>query len=160
MPSLAGLRSRRGAEAGADMLRFAADLFPICRSITGNGVRETLRRIAEHIPLAIHEVPSGTPVFDWEVPLEWNIREAWVADADGRRVIDFADHTLHILNYSAPFRGRVSWSELRHHLYTVPEHPDWVPYRTSYNAENWGFCLTQRLFETLEARGEEAEYEV
>ncbi len=142
------------------MLRLMTELFPICRSITGDGVRQTLQRIAENIPVERHEVATGTRVFDWEIPPEWNIREAWIADAAGRRVVDFADHTLHILNYSVPFRGRLPWSELRKRLYTIPGHPEWIPYRTSYYSENWGFCLAHDLYVALEARGEDAEYDI
>lgn len=130
--------------SGESLLAFASELYPICRSITGEGVRETLRRINQHIELKWHEVPSGTSVFDWEVPLEWNIEEAWVADPDGRRIVDFSAHNLHILNYSEPVRTRLPLEELRPHLHTLPAHADWIPYRTSYYRRQWGFCMRHR----------------
>ncbi len=123
------------------MMRLMGDLFPICRSITGEGVRKTLRILQAHIPLIIHEVPSGTSVFDWTVPNEWNIRDAFVSNSKGERVIDFHKHNLHILNYSTPVHTRLNLAELKPHLYTSTEHPDWIPYRTSYYSPNWGFCL-------------------
>jgi aminopeptidase-like protein len=127
---------------GLAMHRLMTDLYPICRSITGDGVRETLRILQQHIPLTMHEVPSGTQVFDWTVPDEWNIRDAYVMDSDGKRVIDFQQHNLHILNYSIPFRGKMTLDELMPHLHTAPNKPDAIPYRTSYYAPNWGFCLS------------------
>jgi aminopeptidase-like protein len=138
------------------MYHLVADLYPICRSITGNGVRETLNRLAEIVPLVIHEVPSGTPVFDWVVPKEWNIRDAYVEDSRGTRVVDFHRSNLHVLNYSIPIRRKVSLSELREHLFSLPDHPDWIPYRTSYYRENWGFCVSQNQLSALK----EEEYEV
>ena len=127
-----------------------ADLYPICRSITGDGVRETLRRLQRVTPLTVHEVPSGTDVFDWTVPREWNVRDAYVKNSRGERVIDFRESNLHVVNYSVPFRGRLSLGELRPHLFTLPDRPDWIPYRTSYYSENWGFCLSQRRLDALE----------
>jgi len=120
------------------------ELYPICRSITGNGLRETLDRIGRHVPLQVHEVPTGTQAFDWTVPREWNIEEAFIEDADGNRLIDFADHTLHVVSYSVPVDKVCTWDELRPHLHTLPDHPDWIPYRTSYYKDNWGFCLAHR----------------
>lgn len=134
-----------------DML---ARLFPICRSQTGNGVRESLRLLQEVLPLDIEEVPSGTPVFDWEVPQEWNIREAWIADDSGRRVIDLNDSTLHVVNGSVAFRGQLAWSELKSHLHTLPEQPELIPYRTAFFQDQWGFCLSQRQFDELNRHGE------
>src|SRR5215469_664854 len=119
-------------ELGQDIYSFVSDLYPICRSITGNGLRETLRRIRERIPLQIHEVPSGTPVFDWTVPREWNIRDAYIKDAEGNRIVDFHRSNLHVLNYSMPVHTKMRLDELKPHLFTLPEHPDWIPYRTSY----------------------------
>jgi aminopeptidase-like protein len=138
------------------MHEFVSALFPICRSITGNGLRETLRRIGTYVPLEIREVPSGTQVFDWRVPREWNIRDAYVKDARGRRAIDFNTNNLHVVNYSAPIRSRMSLAVLRSHLTTVPERPDWIPYRTTYYREDWGFCLSHNALLGLE----EGEYEV
>ena len=130
------------AATGRELYEFAAKLYPICRSITGNGLRQTLRMIQERIPLEIHEVPSGTQVFDWTVPKEWNIRDAYIKDGSGRRIVDFQDSNLHVVNYSVPVHYRLSLSELRKHLHTLPAHPDWIPYRTSYYKEDWGFCLS------------------
>lgn len=125
------------------------DLYPICRSITGEGVRRTLARIAADAPLDLVEVPSGTPVFDWEVPQEWNVRDAWIEDDAGNRVVDFREHTLHLMSYSAPVDAVMSLEELRPHLHSIPERPDWIPYRTSYYREDWGFCLAHRVLESL-----------
>ena len=132
-----------------------AELYPICRSITGNGVRETLRIIGKHIPIEIHNVPTGTQAFDWTVPKEWNIKDAYVKNLRGERVIDFQRSNLHVVNYSIPIRKRVSLSDLRAHLHTLPDHPAWVPYRTSYYHENWGFCLSHK--QLLELNDEEYE---
>ncbi len=129
------------AAAGAAMHDFVARAFPILRSITGDGVRRTLAMAREIAPLEVHEVPSGTPVFDWTVPPEWNLREAWIAGPDGRRVVDFADHNLHLMSYSVPVRARMSRAELDEHLHSLPEQPELIPYRTSYYREAWGFCL-------------------
>jgi len=129
--------------AGQEMHALVARLYPIYRSITGAGLRQTLKIIQEQLPLEIHEVASGTKVFDWTVPKEWNIREAWVKNAKGERVIDFQNHGLHVVSYSVPIHVRLGFAELRNHLFTVPEHPDWIPYRTSYYKENWGFCLSE-----------------
>jgi len=138
------------------MHALVTDLYPLCRSITGEGLRETLRRLQKHVPLEIHEVKSGTPVLDWTVPKEWNIRDAYVADAKGTRVIDFKRSSLHVLNYSTPIRTKMPLAELRPHLFTLPDHPDWVPYRTSYYSEAWGFCAAHRVVEALP----DGEYEV
>lgn len=142
--------------AGPAMLALIARLYPICRSITGPGVRQTLAILQEQIPLAVHEVPSGTPVFDWVVPPEWTVREAWVKDPSGARVIDFAAHNLHLMSYSTPVRARMPLAELKAHLHADPAHPDWIPYRTSYYQENWGFCLPWTQAQALA----EGEYEV
>jgi aminopeptidase-like protein len=129
---------------GRSMYRFVSELYPICRSITGEGVRRTLNQIMEHIPLTICEVPSGLQVFDWTVPLEWNIRDAYVKDSAGERVIDFRTSNLHVLGYSIPVHRRIGLSELREHLFSDPQQPDWIPYRTSYYKQAWGFCLSHR----------------
>lgn len=142
-------RARASAEVGERMHAFIRDLYPICRSITGDGVRETLRRIGERIPLEMREVPTGTPVFDWTVPREWNIRDAYVARSDGERVIDFRRSNLHVVGYSMPIRTHMSLSELRGHLHSLPDRPDWIPYRTAYYADTWGFCLAHRQLEAL-----------
>jgi aminopeptidase-like protein len=126
---------------GEAMHRLATDLYPICRSITGRGVRETLRRLQAQIPLVLSEVPTGTEVFDWSVPREWSISDAYVKNSAGERVIDFKKSNLHVLGYSIPVRARMPLAELRPHLITIPEQPDAVPYRTSYYTERWGFCL-------------------
>lgn len=125
------------------------DLYPICRSITGDGVRATLRIVAEHIPLEIVEVPTGTGVFDWTVPKEWNIRDAYVAAPDGRRVIDFRSSNLHVVGYSTSVRTEMALEDLKPFLHTLPDHPDWIPYRTSYYEETWGFCLSQNQLDDL-----------
>jgi aminopeptidase-like protein len=141
--------------AGEAMHRFASDLYPVCRSITGEGVRQTLVAIRERIPLEVHEVPSGTPVFDWTVPREWNIRDAWIKDPSGRKVVDFREHNLHVLNYSVPVHEKLPLEELKKHLFSLPDQPDLIPYRTSYYREAWGFCLRHRTLESLP----EGEYE-
>ncbi len=142
-------RSAPLPELGRDMHAFMADLFPLCRSITGDGLRETLRRISRVARLDLHEVPSGTRAFDWTVPREWNIRDAWVANARGERVVDFRRSNLHVVSYSVPVRRRLTLEELRPHLHALPEHPTWVPYKTSYYAEAWGFCLSQAELDRL-----------
>jgi aminopeptidase-like protein len=147
---------RDSAELGAELYEFAAKLFPICRSITGRGMRNTLHRIQEAIPLTLHEVPTGTAVFDWIVPKEWNIRDAYIKDSSGCRVVDFQKSNLHVVNYSIPVHATMSLEQLRPHLFAIPEHPDWVPYRTSYYKEDWGFCLSYNQLLALE----EGEYEV
>jgi aminopeptidase-like protein len=141
---------------GEEMYRLVSELYPICRSITGDGVRQTLKALSKHIPLEIREIASGTRVFDWTVPKEWNIKGAYIRDSRGREIVDFQRLNLHVLNYSIPIHKKVSLGELREHLYTVPEYPDWVPYRTSYYKENWGFCLTHNQLQGLS----EGEYEV
>lgn len=132
------------ASAGTALHAFATQLYPICRSITGNGVRKTLELIGQRIELKRHEVPSGTKVFDWEVPLEWNIDDAYVLDTDGRKVIDFNAHNLHILNYAEPVSLSLPLDELRPKLHSLPNNPDWIPYRTSYYRRQWGFCMRHR----------------
>jgi aminopeptidase-like protein len=139
------------------MFQFMAELYPFCRSITGDGVRQTLNLIRKHIPIEIHEVPSGTPVFDWVVPREWNIRDAYIKTDDGEKIVEFRDSNLHVVSYSIPFQGRITGHELKTHLFSLPEHPDWIPYRTSYYNENWGFCLSHRQLLQLK---EDDEYEV
>jgi aminopeptidase-like protein len=141
---------------GKQMYELIVELYPICRSITGNGFRESLNIIKKHIPLIMHEVPTGTEVFDWVVPKEWNIRDAYVKNANGEKVIDFQSSNLHMVNYSVPVHTKISLKELKEHLHSIPEYPDLIPYKTSYYKENWGFCLPHRKMQSLE----EAEYEV
>lgn len=143
-------------DAGTRLFQLIERLHPICRSITGDGVRQTLAILKEQIPLQMHEVASGTPVFDWLVPKEWNIRDAYIKNAAGERIVDFRQNNLHVLNYSIPVHARMSLDELKPHLHSLPDHPDWIPYRTSYYNETWGFCLTHRQLESLP----EGEYEV
>jgi aminopeptidase-like protein len=134
-------------ETAYDLMR---RLFPLCRSLTGDGVRATFDVLAEHIPLTRTEVPSGTQVFDWIVPDEWNIRDAYVAAPDGTRVIDFRDSTLHVVSYSEPVRSTLPLEQLRERLFTLPEQPDLIPYRTSYYSRTWGFCLPHNRLLALE----------
>jgi aminopeptidase-like protein len=143
-------------ELGTKMFRFVGELFPICRSITGEGLRETLRRIGKRVPLEIHEVPTGTQVFDWTVPKEWNITDAYIKGPSGARVVDFREHNLHVVGYSVPVDARMPLSELRRHVHTLPDQPDLIPYRTSYYSETWGFCMRHARFQELP----DGEYEV
>jgi len=149
MDLLSQIGCRDWEEAGRKMHEFASELFPICRSITGDGIRQTLAMIGDRIPLEISSVPSGTEVFDWTVPKEWNIRDAFIQDARGQRVVDFRNCNLHVLNYSVPVHSTMPLEELRKHLFTIPEHHDWIPYRTSYYKPEWGFCLSHRQLESL-----------
>ena len=126
-----------------------ARLFPVMRSITGPGVRQSLAELQQIAPITVHEVPSGTAVFDWVVPDEWHFNEAWLADADGNYVVDACNHNLHIINYSSPVRGQFTREQLLPHLHCLPDQPDSIPYRTSYYADQWGFCLTQRTLDAL-----------
>jgi len=136
-------------DIGEEIFALAAKIYPFCRSITGNGVRQTLREVGAHIALDIHEVPTGTPVLDWTIPREWNIRDAYIKNERGEKVVDFNQSNLHVMSYSVPVQQRISLSELKQHLYTLPDQPDLIPYRTSYYAENWAFCMPHRQFETL-----------
>ncbi len=142
---------------GVEIHRFASELWGINRSITGDGVRETLRRIKQHLPeLLIHEVPSGTQVFDWVVPKEWRIRNAWIVSPSGGKICDFSVNNLHVVGYSVPVTKRVSLAELQEHLYSLPEQPGAIPYITSYYKERWGFCISENQREALV----DGEYEV
>ena len=136
---------------GDEIYKFAKELWPINRSITGEGVRETLQRISKHLPaLEIKSIPSGTKVFDWHVPKEWSVKEAYIITPDGKKICDFSKNNLHIVGYSVPFEGEISFDKLKNHLYTLADQPKAIPYVTSYYEERWGFCLTQEQFDTLE----------
>jgi aminopeptidase-like protein len=141
---------------GQEMQRLIRELFPICRSITGAGLRQSLGILGRVVPLVLSEVPSGTPVFDWIVPREWTIRDAWIKDPSGAVVVDFKVSNLHLVSYSAPFRGKIGLAELKRHLHSLPDQPTLVPYRTSYYEESWGFCLRHDALERLPP----GEYEV
>ncbi len=127
----------------------ASRLYPLCRSLAGDGVRETLAIIGEHIPLTVHEVPSGTQLYDWKAPQEWTVREAYIADGSGRRVVDFARHNLHVVNFSVPVRATMPLGALKSHIHTLPDQPELIPYRTCYHAEDWGFCMAHNEFVAL-----------
>ncbi|MDG4883989.1 DUF4910 domain-containing protein [Mesorhizobium sp. WSM4884] len=135
------LGPRLSSGLGRQVYALAERLFPICRSITGDGVRRTLDILSEHVDLARHEVPTGTQLFDWTVPKEWNIRSASIIGPDGQKVVDFADSNLHVVNYSIPFKGTLTLDELRPHIHTLPEQPQLIPYRTAYYTPAWGFCM-------------------
>ena len=142
---------------GQRMYDLAERMFPICRSITGNGLRKSLEIIREELPeIKITEVPTGTQVFDWTVPKEWNISGGWIRTKQGETIVDFNETNLHVVGYSVPVHKTVSREELLEHVYTIPEQPDWIPYVTSYYKERWGFCMTERQKQTLT----DDEYEV
>ena len=141
---------------GIEIHRLMGELFPICRSITGDGFRRTLEILRRHIPLEVREVPSGTRVFDWTVPKEWNIRDAYIKNPKGKKIVDFRKSNLHVMSYSIPVKTRISLKDLKKHLFTLPAHPDWIPYKTSYYKEAWGFCLSHKQFLALV----EGDYEV
>ncbi len=143
------------AWVGREMHEFISELYPICRSITGDGVRQTLGLIGKRIPLEIREVPSGTKVFDWTVPMEWNIRDAYIKNSRGERVVDFRKSSLHVVSYSVPVRKRVSLKELREHLFSLSERPDWIPYMHTFYKEDWGFCVSHN--QLLELRDDHYE---
>ena len=138
------------------MHQLIRELFPICRSITGDSFRESLRMLQPYLPLEMHEVPTGTKVFDWAVPKEWNVQDAYIKNDAGEKAVDFQALNLHLVNYSVPIQARMSLAELRNHLHSMPDFPEWVPYRTSYYKETWGFCLSHNVLEALE----DGEYEV
>jgi aminopeptidase-like protein len=141
---------------GNELHGLVSALYPICRSITGDGVRQSLKLLGKWVDLRLHEVPTGTKVFDWEIPKEWNIRDAYIKNSQGEKVVDFQKCSLHVVNYSIGVKQTMRLADLRKHLFTLPEKPDWIPYRTSYYNETWGFCLSQRQLEALP----EGEYEV
>jgi aminopeptidase-like protein len=156
VPGAGSRRTGRPVPDGSWMHALARELFPVPRSITGEGVRTTLARLGRDVPLDVREVASGTPVFDWTVPREWQLREAWIAGPDGERVLDAAASSLHVIGYSAPVRQKMSLAALSQHVFTLPDRPDAIPYRTSYYEERWGFCMSHRQLESLP----EGEYEV
>ena len=144
-------------DTGRIMYELAGRLFPICRSITGNGFRRSLEMIREIVPeIQVFEIPSGTSVFDWTVPKEWNIQGGWIKDMQGKTIIDFKDCNLYVMGYSIPVHQMISREELLNHVYTQPEQPEWIPYVTSYYKERWGFCMSERQKQALT----DAEYEV
>jgi len=139
------------SDLGGEMYELCRELFPICRSITGDGFRQSLAILSEHIPrLKIIEVPTGTKCFDWEVPKEWNIRDAYIVAPNGEKFCELKKSNLHILGYSAPINKTVSLAELEEHLYSLPDQPDAIPYITSYYKERWGFCISQNDRDCLE----------
>jgi aminopeptidase-like protein len=142
----AGEVAALGESMHADMAR----MYPLCRSLSGDGVRATLDILEETLSLERREVPSGTRAFDWTVNDEWNVRDAYIADQQGRRVIDFREHNLHLVSYSIPVRARMTLEELRPHLHSLPDRPDWIPYRTTYYNRTWGFCLPHRQLQELD----------
>ncbi len=136
-------------EISRQMYDLMSKLYPICRSITGEGFRQTQNILKQYIPLEIHAVPSGTEVFDWTVPKEWNIKDAYIKNSKGEKVVDFKNSNLHVVSYSVPVKTKMPLSQLKEHLFTLPEHPEWIPYRTSYYKESWGFCLSHNDFLNL-----------
>jgi len=140
---------KKSEKIGEEMFQLMKELFPICRSITGNGVRQTLKILKKHIPLQVHEIPSGTIVFDWVIPKEWNIDDAYIINHKGKKIVDFKKSNLHVLNYSIHVDKKIMLSELKNHIHTIPEKPDLIPYVTSYYSENWGFCMSHKEFLNL-----------
>lgn len=135
---------------GQEMYALCAKMFPYCRSITGDGVRETLAALREIVPeITVHEVKSGTKAFDWTVPKEWRIRDAWVKNSRGEKIVDFKEHNLHVVGYSTPVDKEVNLEELKTILYTQPDQPDAIPYVTSYYKERYGFCVTQEQYDAM-----------
>ena len=144
------ISEREIAEAGKEMYEFAGKLFPIGRSLTGEGVRRSLGMIKELIPeLEIKEVPSGTQVFDWTVPQEWEIRAAYIEDETGKRIVDYAENNLHVIGYSTPVDRYVDLDELLQYIRVEEEQPDVIPYVTSYYSPRYGFCMTKRQRDAL-----------
>lgn len=127
---------------GEKIFELATRIYPICRSLAGDGVRETLAIIGEHLPLNIHEIPTGIQLYDWQAPQEWVIRDAYIKDSSGNRIVDFARHNLHVVNFSVPVRAKLPLDILKQHIHTLPDQPDLIPYRTCYHTEAWGFCMT------------------
>jgi aminopeptidase-like protein len=134
---------------GNKIHKFARELWPINRSITGEGVRETLKKISSHLPIKIKSIPSGKKVFDWTVPKEWSVKEAYIVTPDGKKICDFSKNNLHLVGYSIPFKGILSFDELKKKLYTLSDQPSAIPYVTSYYKKRWGFCIEKNQFDTL-----------
>lgn len=143
-------------KVGEEMFELVSELYPICRSITGDGVRRSLEILKRRIPLETHEVPTGTKIFDWTVPKEWNIKDAYIKNPKGEKIIDLSKSTLHVVSYSVPIHRVMRLNELRPHLFTISDRPDWIPYRTGYFKDDWGFCMSHRQMVALE----DGEYEV
>jgi aminopeptidase-like protein len=143
-------------DIGRELMELVREMFPFCRSLTGDGVRATLKAIGSRIPLEVHEVPTGTQTFDWTVPQEWNIRDAYIKDAQGERVVDFRKSNLHVMGYSVPVHARMSLTELRPRLHSLPKQPTLIPFRTAYFRRDWAFSLTHEQLEKLP----DGEYEV
>ena len=136
---------------GDKIYNFARELWPLNRSLTGEGVRETLKKISKHLPgMNIRSIPSGTQVFDWTIPKEWKVRSAYIITPSGKKICDFSKNNLHLIGYSAPFTGSLELSDLKKNLYTLPDQPNAIPYVTSYYKERWGFCISHNDFKTLE----------
>jgi aminopeptidase-like protein len=135
---------------GKEIHDFATELWPVNRSITGEGVRQTLNMIRKYIPdMRIKSIKSGASAFDWTIPKEWSVKEAYIISPEGEKICDFSKNNLHLLGYSIPFTGKVDLSELKEHLYTAPDQPNAIPYITSFYSERWGFCLSQNDFDEL-----------
>ena len=150
MQSLRDLQSSLDYERlGREMHGLIARLYPFCRSMTGDGVRQTLATLKEHIPLTLCEVASGTRVFDWTIPREWNIKDAYIRSPGGEKVVDFQRSNLHVVSYSSPVRETMDLSQLKEHLFTLPDQPDLIPYRTSFFKESWGFCMSHNQMMAL-----------
>ncbi|HZR19671.1 MAG TPA: DUF4910 domain-containing protein [Verrucomicrobiae bacterium] len=141
---------------GQEVFELVSELYPFCRSITGDGLRRSFKALQKHVPVSVHEIPTGTQVFDWTIPKEWNIRDAYIKNSKGQRVIDFQQSNLHVVNYSIPVKTRMSKAELKDRVFTLPQTPDLIPYRTSYYKETWGFCLPHRQWQEMP----EDDYEV
>ena len=150
------MNTKKSSATGEDLYQLINRLFPICRSITGNGVRQSLEIMQEYLPLRVNEVPTGTAVFDWTIPKEWNINDAYIKNMKGEKLVDFNNSNLHVLNYSIPVKGTFSIKELEQHIFSIPEKPGWIPYHTSYYEEKWGFCLSHSQWQTMQ----DEEYEV
>ncbi len=138
------LKNWDASTEGDALYSIVEDLFPICRSITGNGIRDSLKYLQKCVKMNLHEIPSGMRVYDWTVPKEWNIRDAYIKNLQGERIVDFKESNLHVVSYSVPVHARMPLSQLKEHIHTLPETPDWIPYRTSYYDQTWGFCVSHR----------------